>query len=321
MPLQPANLRFVFTAVLSCCILFTVTGFDRRAEAVITHVSDPAPLGKISTVAGDGWAVGSPQVRLAILDNGPAGKPGSFTAGLMTGTKTESVRVVREESQVLTCELPGTGYRVAALQVREGKTWSRPFFVNRARIDWLSTDQAAPGESVRALGRNLVDLNLYSQAAEGETPLSHGGYVTSRTRVVLRHDTTMDYVCKVEKASAYDVRFRLPENLQTGKYEVYVHNGLGGSAGWSPPQALRIAAPVAWPTKRFNIADYGAKGIFTQLGGKNGRTHGMYDDSDAVEAALKAAGRNGGGVVYFPAGSTMITRTMNVPKYTVLRGE
>ena len=119
MPLRPGNLRSVCIAVLGYSILFT--GFDRRAEAVITHVSDPAPLGKISTVVGDGWAVGSPQVRLAILDNGPAGTPGSFTAELPVGTKTESVGVVREESQVLTCELPGTGYRGAALQVWEDK--------------------------------------------------------------------------------------------------------------------------------------------------------------------------------------------------------
>jgi len=319
MPLHLRTLRTIWIAVLSCGILFTC--FDRRAEAVITHVSDPAPLGKISTLVGDGWAIGAPQVRIAILDNGSAGKPGSTTVELPAGTKTEPVSVVREESQVLTCELPGTGYRVAALQVREDNAWSRPFFVNRARTDWLSTDQAAPGETLRALGRNLVDLNLYAQAGDGETPVSHGGYVASETRLVLRNDAAGDFSCKVEKASAYDVHFRLPEELPTGEYEVYVHNGLGGSAGWSPPQTIRIAPRDPWPTKVFNIADYGAKGIFNQLGGKNGRTHGMYDDSDAVEAALKDAGRHGGGVVYFPAGSTMVTRTMNVPKYTVLRGE
>jgi hypothetical protein len=46
-----------------------------------------------------------------------------------------------------------------------------------------------------ALGRNLVDLNLFAQAADGETPVSHGGYVASDTRVVLRKDTAIDYPC------------------------------------------------------------------------------------------------------------------------------
>lgn len=306
---------------ISLLLFVALLQFGQRAEAVITHATDPSPLGKVCVLVGDGWTPGDPKVRLAILDNGPAGKVGLHTGTLPAGAKTESVKVVSEDSQVLSCELPGKGYRVAALQVWQGTEWSKSFIVNRARIDWLSTDQAAPGDRVRALGRSLVDLNLYGEEGRGEVPVSHGGYIPSGTRVVLRNASSIEFSCKVEMASAYDVHFRLPGDLPAGDYEVYLHNGLGGTAGWSEPQTLRIAARDAWPSKVFNIADYGAKGIFAELGGKNGRTHGMHDDSDAVEAALKAARDNGGGIVHFPAGSYMLTRTMALPKRTVLRGE
>ena len=36
----------------------------------------------------------------AILENGPAGKPGIATAALPAGTQTKAVAVLREESQV-----------------------------------------------------------------------------------------------------------------------------------------------------------------------------------------------------------------------------
>jgi hypothetical protein len=45
------------------------------------------------------------------------------------------------------------------------------------------------------------------------------------------------------------------------------------------------------------------------------------DDTQAVLAALKAAGDNGGGVVYFPRGRYLLTKALIIPRFVILRGE
>jgi hypothetical protein len=57
------------------------------------------------------------------------------------------------------------------------------------------------------------------------------------------------------------------------------------------------------------VRDYGAKGT------------GGDDDSSAVMAALRAAAMNGGGMVYFPRGRYQLSRAIEIPRFTVLRGE
>ena len=41
----------------------------------------------------------------------------------------------------------------------------------------------------------------------------------------------------------------------------------------------------------------------------------------AVLTALKAAGDNGGGVVYFPRGRYLLTKALIIPRFVTLRGE
>ena len=58
----------------------------------------------------------------------------------------------------------------------------------------------------------------------------------------------------------------------------------------------------------FNVRDFGAKG------------DGVSDDHAAFMKALKAAGNNGGGTVYVPAGQYVLRQELVIPEKTELRG-
>ena len=100
-----------------------------------------------------------------------------------------------------------------------------------------------------------------------------------------------------------------PDDLAEGEYELFIHNGFGGTAGWSAALPVRVKLPDAWPEKVFNVRDFGAKG------------DDVADDTAAIREALAAAEKNGGGVVYFPWGTYRLNDWIGVPEKTILRGE
>ena len=111
------------------------------------------------------------------------------------------------------------------------------------------------------------------------------------------------------EAQPYALRAALPANLPAGEYQVFVHSGFGGAAGWSAPAKITVAKPAAWPSTTFNVRDFGAVG------------DGKADDTPAVQAALAQARGAGGGIVTFPCGRYQVNETLEIPPRTVLRGE
>jgi hypothetical protein len=101
-----------------------------------------------------------------------------------------------------------------------------------------------------------------------------------------------------------------------------VNNGNAGNLIMDTRQSATNAMPVVnWtnvmnryvacgPAKAalFNAMSYGATG------------NGTTDDTAAIQSALTAAGNNGGGVVYLPAGNYHLTNTLAVPGGVELRG-
>lgn len=77
-------------------------------------------------------------------------------------------------------------------------------------------------------------------------------------------------------------------------------------ADWLNNVNTFVNTPTA--TYVFNVKAYGAIG------------NGVVDDSNAVLAAISAASGAGGGVVQFPAGTYLITKTLFVPTNTTLQG-
>jgi hypothetical protein len=180
--------------------------------------------------------------------------------------------------------------------------------MNGACPEWLSTESACPGSTVRAIGKALVSLDLYPQDSP-EAPTSYGGYVNGHgAKVVLRSSSGKFVAAEVVKASSYDLHFRLPESMPLDDYQVFLHNGHGGALGWSTPLSLRVEAAAPWPATLFNAKDYGAKG------------DDSTDATAAVQSALNAAEANGGGVVLLPPGKYRFLGSLKMPRRTVLRG-
>lgn len=283
---------------------------------VITHITNPAMPGKLSVIVGDGWDENKPEVRMMRLDNGPAGMPSTSAEVYFSEAHAIPVRVVRNEPQVLTCDFPEDDFSVYAVSLKGKRGWSKPVTVNAAKLQWISKERSFVGDTVRLFGRNLVNLDIYPKTADFKRNPGYGSYLSySKTKVYAQNKKGESVPCEVSKTSAYDIHIVIPESLTEGAYKIYAHNGLGAVFGWSEPLDLDIEKRPMWPSKVFNVCNFGAIGRADQ--GPNG----FHDDTEAIQKALDAAGVNGGGIVYLPAGSYFITRTLIIPEKVVLKGE
>lgn len=110
----------------------------------------------------------------------------------------------------------------------------------------------------------------------------------------------------------YAAKFLVPETVRPGEYEISLHNGYGDDTCWSAPLKIKVGASPrdAWPQEVFNVRDYGAVG--------DGLAH---NDTPDIIMALRAAEKNGGGVVYFPRGTYMLTHPLSIPENVLLKGD
>ncbi len=104
--------------------------------------------------------------------------------------------------------------------------------------------------------------------------------------------------------------------------ENIVNNGNASNVLMDARQSISNAFPIVYwtnvvndylsrkpaMTNLFNVAMFGAVG------------NGVTDDTLAIDNALAAAGANGGGIVYLPAGMYHLTNTLNVPGGVKLQG-
>jgi hypothetical protein len=280
---------------------------SNRGIPKITYLSDPTPSDRLCVLVGDGWDPTAPQLQLSLLADGEPGLPGAKLEA--KALKWSAARIVSSvEPQCLTFLLPPGRNGMWVVRAMNGDRAGEPMLMNGACPEWLSTERAHPGSTVRAIGRGLASLDLYPEGSP-DAPRSYGGYVDRhRVQVALCSRGRKFVMAEVVKASSYDVHFRLPDDLPLGDYQVFLHNGHGGTLGWSVPLSLTVDAAAPWPTTVFNAKDYGAKGDDTT------------DETAALQSALDAAEANGGGVVLLPPGKYRFLGSLKMPRRTVLRG-
>ena len=114
-----------------------------------------------------------------------------------------------------------------------------------------------------------------------------------------------------DEDSMFAASFPVPPSLPSGDYTVEVSNGFGGDEEWvgmasflaandTSSGTVTVKPPRQWTNGKaqvFNVSDYGCAGTIE------------CDSTAAVRAALAAADRNGGGVVYFPRGQFYLMST------------
>lgn len=173
--------------------------------------------------------------------------------------------------------------------VKNADGWSKPRRITTARPWWVSPAVAPPGGTVRVFGRSLDAqlVALKASAGGGVTPVSE----FERGRHPL-----------------YEVRVKLPADLASGDYDLFVHNGAGGEASWGGPVRVRVEPAPVVPAALFDVREFGAKG------------NGFDDDTSSLRTALVRAGEAGGGTVFLPPGRYAISATLWIPPGVTLQG-
>ncbi|HQF40386.1 MAG TPA: glycosyl hydrolase family 28-related protein, partial [Opitutaceae bacterium] len=252
-------------------ILATCAGTDLDSTAELARLPDTAP--------------GSP------LATAPA--PTGWTALTPHTATPRSVTVTVPSSWT-----PG----VYALRLKEAGATGPVHLVNRPDPWFVQGDQgdtATPGGSLTVAGTCLEIVGPGS--AGPRAALVRNGAVAA----------TLTAPTRLTTSTGYALRYTLPSALAEGDYQLYVHNGCGGPAGWvkfatfvrTPVETVTIKQASVWPTGSFTVA--------APTGS---------DDDAKFAAALDAAAAAGGGIVHVPAGTYVLTQPLLLPRFTVLKG-
>lgn len=256
-------------------------------SAKVFWASDPIQPDQTAMIVGDGFQANA-TVDVVRLDDSARSIPSSWPRRVC-GSGVDA-RPLQANLHCLKFVIPkslGAGVYACRVATDDGQAF---VVLNRPHPIWLYGDQgmtATPGGFVRVFGRCLA------------TPGRQAAICLRGPREV---------VLEASEASCWSLVARLPGDLPAGKYQVWVHHGCGGEAGWSEAQEFLVEESRPWPDKLFNVRELGAKG------------DGEEDDTFAVQAALDKARQNGGGVIFFPRGRYLVSTTLELPPRTVLRG-
>lgn len=260
------------------------------ASPTVFWASDPVAAGEMAMVIGDSFEAASNVRLLRIADEAKA--PPGASDWQRSGVR---VPVVQGSATSLKFVIPG-GFSPGIIAVLIGAGGHEvSVTLNRPAAYWSQGDGgtvATRGGWVRVFGRNIGVPGLIAR-------LELAG-ADRKTRVI-----------SLKGASRWDAKFPLPADIPLGTYRARLHNGWGGEVGWTDVGNIVVSdiASRSWPAKVFNVREFGAK------------ASGSEDDTGAVAAALAAAGKYGGGVVFLPRGRYRLSAALEVPRKVTLRGE
>ena len=283
---------------LSLFLPVWLTGFLLPAAPVLFYSPDSVEPGNVVLLYG-GSLADAEKVSVGQLPDGPVQHPG---AAAMPAAANQTCAAIQPTENSIKFQLPDNlapGIFQAVVQSPSGA--SQPVILNRPEL-WflqpvrlepgLSQNQAPPGAVVQVIGKTFL-LPGDKGSPSAELRSADGKWISLALTQVER----------------FSLRAQLPADLAEGRYELWIHNGFGGGAGWGGPLAMEIKKPDVWPDKIFNAKKFGAQG------------DGVANDTAAIRAALDAAKQNGGGIVYLPWGTYRLTNYFVIPERTILRGE
>jgi len=172
-----------------------------------------------------------------------------------------------------------------AFRIREDHNLSTVTVLNAVDVWWIQGNEgqyATPGGWLRLFGKCLAT----------------GG----KTQVRLKSAAGNTLTFKA-KGDDYSARIQMPQDLVPGRYQVEMHNGCLGDAGWVFAGDVKVIPPVQWKQDVYKLSDFPG------------------NPTAAMEAALEKATLNGGGIVLIPRGRWEMTRAIKIPAGTILKGE
>lgn len=267
----------------------------KMTEPVVWWASDPVQPGEAVLLFGSNFGA-NPRVELKRLTDGKVmSLPTTSQPKLQTlKLKPKNPKPLQPTDHSLKFVLPAdVPMGIFAVQVVNDGGASNVILLNRPDVWWLQGDDgttASPGGWVRAFGKCLAFKGMKAKVLMKD-----------------RRGKAIDMV--LSQADDYSVTAVVPKTIAEGDYEVLLHNGFGGVQGWSEPHRITVRRPVRWKDTCFNVMDFGADPT------------GTKDSTLAIQAALAKAKTNGGGIVFFPRGRYMVTETLTLPRFVVLKGE
>lgn len=287
----------VVSAIL---VLASCGGGDPASVPRVFWVSQPVNADETLLITAGNLVAGSTTVELAQLgDEDPGDPPGPAP----TISNWTSLTPLTSTNRSLTATVPANWSNgVYALRLRNGGNTDTIRLVN-APDPWFVQgdlgDAAMPGGSFTVAGTALERTGgLAPQAA-----LANNDTGALVKKLVLAE--------RITTSTGYALRFTVPVTVPEGDYQLWLHNGRGGKAGWvrfstfieAPQNTVTVKQARVWPTTVFSIASFGGT------------------DDEKFAAAIAAADANGGGKVYVPTGQYTLNTQLVLPNETVLIGD
>jgi hypothetical protein len=254
-----------------------------QAAPVVIWASDPVRPGETVVIRGDAFGRKA-KVEVSISDQGDWKQ-----ADVLQQTE-------RTLKFVLPKELPAglVSYRIQA----DG-SFSEVRKLNAPQVWWIQGDQvesATPGGWIRLFGLNLG--------------LKKGA------KVILRNDG-ISVPLRLIAVDDFNFQAEVPTGVSPGRYKVEFQNGESADVG-----QIELGKPPVQKTKEYRVTDFGAvpgqpDAIQYYTGMK---AADQVDSTASIQKALNAAGKDGGGIVYFPRGIYVLSKGLEVPTGVILRG-
>ncbi|NVB39373.1 hypothetical protein G6O69_16140 [Pseudenhygromyxa sp. WMMC2535] len=232
---------------------------------------------------------------LVQLSDWPRGDPLDAAAPVPAWTSVELPTATERSASFTVPADWGEGVYAARLSM--GDASSEAIFVNRPEVWFVRGDR---GESATPGG-------VFTVAG---TSLDAGGCLDPLAALVADGEVVAELpLAERLTTGGYGLVFDVPEDVPEGEYALYVHNGRGGTNGWSryasfdsaPIETVTIAAAPAWPQTTVVLED--------SLG---------ETDDERFAAALELLAE--GGTLEIPAGSYELSAPLELPDDTLLVG-
>ena len=254
-----------------------------EAAPVVIWASDPVRPGETVVVRGDAFG------RKAKVEVSISGQGEWKQAEVLQQTE-------RTLKFVLPKELPAG---VVSYRIQMDGSFSEVRKLNTPQVWWIQGDQvesATPGGWIRLFGLNLG--------------LKKG------SKVILRNDG-ISVPLRLIAVDDFNFQAEVPAGVSPGRYKVEFQNGESADVG-----EIELGKPPAQKTKEYRVTDFGAVSgqpdaiqYYTGM-----KAPDQVDSTESIQKALNAAGKSGGGVVYFPRGIYVLSKGLEVPAGVILRG-